>query len=664
MANQTDFDVSLFVKETQLQHGLRGEDYERYHAYLTNRVATIRRQLHLSNDKKKFLKREITPSTVAASAAGSADGMADSRFFILLLFYAERCWASAEAVQARRVNEAEEQSRAGAGDRRTVVGGVPPSSAIRKRLNKAVKWATLLSSVADMNGSPRVQQQCRAYLQETLGRCHASHGKAAEAKQAFLAARALFFALLKEYRDACEPEASITVIRQKVQEMDDRVIYSMQLLKENVDTYRPEHEALGEDIKSKAHGAKNGSAKAEEEVLGAEASVASVLYWNGRTLDAMNIKVKDLLREAKSVPVEALEQKTLWGAGTPQECPLHSSPVVPTGQMNRVLDALDRRIAYYNDALGHTRQELRIEGAGASTARKTTLQLTVHCLLFLVAKETLNRKLFMAEVYGRRFRSTEQAVQALRQQTREGGGSSKKRKDGTLLPQTQFISSSEVVRVYMTALETVEEMELLPGVAGRTDVEAYRALSEAGKVLYIGEGWRVLGDLLKAEKCYQTASALLCTDSAKKSNDPRINRLLREAQSLAVRVASLRTLAAESAGDPNDLTYAKEYLLDGSKEEDVVCVAKHVLPFPPDYQLAAAKPTFVDIAFTFLDFEDENESNVAASHTSNLTEEGSKPNRGQGDAKAHPHCDVKETQPSDNAQGKKWGFKWGWGSNK
>lgn len=569
MPEPLDLDLPFFLKETQLQHGLRGEDYQRYHMYLTNRVATLRKQTHLSNDKKKFLHKEVTPNTAT-----------DIQHLILLLFYAERCCAAAEALQARRQTLAADRASGISREQ----SACPPAGLFRKRLNKAVKWTEKLVLVADAVASPRLQQQCRAYHLEVLGRCQSCHREEAKAKTSFLASRHIYFQLLSQ----CDTEKSELVLRQKLSELDDRIGYCMQMLGEDPLSYKPD---TGRDTVS-------------------EALQSTQLEWNGKPLVVLSIKVKDALREADAIPVQEMQRKVLdSGAGT----------AIPVGQVSRVLDMYDRRVGYCNDGLNHARQDLRAAGS-----KKTELQLIVHYFHFRVAEEVLMRKFFMADVYARRFEATEQVVRGTAQ-TKRGEAS--------------HATPLEVVRIFETALETVEEMELLPGVAGRSDAETYSAICQAGKFFYSGESWRVVGELHKARKHYY--SAVSCLEEVH-SRHPAAQRLYNMAQSSALRVEALSTLS--SSLRETSVEDSVQFLSECT--ESSVTVAANVIPFPPMYQAAPAKPVFVDIASTYVDFSDYlNEEEEPA--TGAAQPAAPAPSSKQVEKGAEP--------------GKRWGFKWGWG---
>jgi signal recognition particle subunit SRP68 len=579
-----DFDLTLFIKETQLQHGLRAEDYVRYHHYITNRLAALRKQLNLSNDKKKFLHKDVT-----------AQNATDARHLMLLALYAERCWAEAETMQVRL--QAKKEARGG--DINKPKGGVAPADQYRKRLNKSVKWASKLREVANAVASERVQKECTAYLNDAAGRCAAAHGKFKEAKDAFLLARETYATLR-----STSTEMQWVVIASKINELDDRVTYCMQRLGEDPTSYHP-------PAIFQSSNADDATEEGSTQVGG-----ASQLLWNGRTLTVFSIKVKDALREAQSVEVESTQAK-LYEARGP----------VPVGQSNRVLDLMDRRINYYNDALVHARQDLRAAPEGAG---KTEYQLIVHYILFHVAHETLRRTLFLAALYSRRFAATERTLrggitgrcggdaaaaaypQSTSSRVTKQQQPQQRRKKSEIAP-TQFASPLEVVRLYQAAAGNVEEMELLPGVAGRDDVASLQAVCLAGQLFYTGESWRVSQEWATAMSFYRDALALLREVSGPYVAELREHieqRLMQGAAEVVLVTSSAARHTGSDTGASSTSAAATIYLNEAG--EETVAVAQGIMRFPPDYQAAPCKPIFVDVASTFVDYPAEEETVTAS----------------------------------------------------
>ncbi|CCW66506.1 unnamed protein product [Phytomonas sp. Hart1] len=610
MSDPIDFGLTLFLKETQLQHGLRADDYVRYSHYVTRRLATLRRQLGLSNEKKKFLKKGVTVHNAS-----------DPRHLMLLALYADRCWATAESLREQRQSFIESQSKINKPS-----GGIPPSDQYRKRLNKSVKWAEKLNAIAKSVASAHLQAECEAYLLETIGRVATSQKDFKKAKASFMSARAIYFDLLSRRPD---PEEANRVLSLKVSEMDDRVVYSMQQLREDLTAYNPASLALSGCY-----------------------DATTTLHWNGHELRVTNIKVRDALREARRVPLEAIQAKLLEG-----------DDVVPVGQVHKLLDLMDRRMSSYNDALSHAQQDHR--SALEDSRSKTELQLVVHYLLYEVAQSSMQRSLFLAEVRSRCFHATERVLassSASPINAKPGSGGkvirrARAHKKGGITP-AQFASPLEVVRLYEAAMNAVEQMEILPGISGQEDLEVLSGVCRAGKFLYMGEAFRVSGSEAEAEACYREVATLLdqvSTPNAIKirelaeqtSLEMKVNSILRQFSSSSTPTALCTQTQPEGVNRSYGVT---EYLAEVSGNE--IVVAKNVVRFPPDYQIVACKPVFVDIASTYLDFP-------CSAEDLDLPEKNPL-------VKNPSHCDTSGTdKTNDNATkpastDKKWRWGWSW----
>ena len=532
------YDLLLSIKETQLQHGLRAENHARYHQYLTHRLATLRRQLGLGNDRKKFLHKEVT----AANAT-------DPRHFELLALYAERCWAEAEAQISKR-------NTAKVADNQRPVGGVPPASQSGKRLNKAVVWSAQLLAIGEAVADPRLKVECVAYHAETRGRCHALHRRFDDARRAFIEARNAYFSL-----HGTSSEQQWPIVLAKVVELDDRIYYAMQCLGEDPTTYKPQ--------------------------LGSAATTqfATTVEWNGRRLLVSSVKVKDSLREAiRSDPIP-MRNKALEGGS-----------IVNVGMQNRVLDAFDRTIGLYNDALAHCRQDLR----EASEGRKTELQLLVHYLSYHVSLFTYERTMFMVDVFERRFFATKEVITT-----------GKLSKD---CPVAQYASPLEVIRLYDAALEAVGDMNLLPGVMGSDAVVRMEAECRGGRFVMLGESWRIAADSALASACFTAAAKALKEVSPPST---RSGALMVSLQRSVVALTAESVLqSSPSTGAQATLSSSTTVYLTDALDE---CKSSNKLvKFPPDYQAVPCKPVFVDIASTFVEYPPppSSESSAPAKQTS------------------------------------------------
>jgi len=87
--------VLQLIKDAQQQHGLRHGDYQRYRGYCGRRIYRVRKALKYNHNHKcvpkhkaKFQPKQITVETIT-----------DARFFEILIFEVERCWAFAMALK-------------------------------------------------------------------------------------------------------------------------------------------------------------------------------------------------------------------------------------------------------------------------------------------------------------------------------------------------------------------------------------------------------------------------------------------------------------------------------------------------------------------------------------------------------------------------------------
>eukprot|EP00126_Sphaerothecum_destruens_P007539 Sdes_comp19893_c0_seq1m12234 len=113
-----NLEVLQFIKDSQLQHGLRHGDYRRYRQYCSRRLRRIRKALKFLHGRRGFVQKPIDWSVIT-----------DDKFLHLLLIKSERCWAYAMDLK----QFANEQPRKRIG--------------FLKKLKKAVQYAQCLEAL-------------------------------------------------------------------------------------------------------------------------------------------------------------------------------------------------------------------------------------------------------------------------------------------------------------------------------------------------------------------------------------------------------------------------------------------------------------------------------------------------------------------------------------
>eukprot|EP00727_Mastigamoeba_balamuthi_P009968 m51a1_g5594 putative signal recognition particle subunit srp68 isoform x1 (630) ;mRNA; f:661437-663568 len=123
------------IKQSQMQNGLRHEDYERYRAYCARRLHRIRKSLDFTCGKNtKYVKKDVTSANAR-----------DPRHLLLVLVCAERSWAHYMSIK--------QQTPLPAFSRLHMIN----------RLKKAVHYAATLEAVCSAAAEPRTVVEAKAY---------------------------------------------------------------------------------------------------------------------------------------------------------------------------------------------------------------------------------------------------------------------------------------------------------------------------------------------------------------------------------------------------------------------------------------------------------------------------------------------------------------------
>ena len=458
-----NFDLLLSMKELQQQYGLRANDFAQYHAYLTGRIHSLRKQLKLSVTDPPSA-RNVSGASKAAAKAAAATGKArpfvppkqvqlstvgnDSRSLLLMALIAERCWAESEDAQQRHANALRSRESAG-GAAGAPAGGSNCLAYAKKRLIKAVKLAqqmldlvVLLCKQPTTVAAPGLLKEAFSYAKEMAGRCYLVHGRYEPAEDSFRATRDVFAQLYAETLmiqavvppvTAAQKSAFIgrlNLLQSKVVDCDDHIVLCLQRRGLDAASYQPEPLIVSDEA-------------AAVDPSAAAASFNAV-PWLGRTVTIASIRCKEALREAEAASGTPLALKFLqsvFAVSSPAAAdgsgfaltaellpvislhPFASDGADATGgavpealwmtfqqqsALNKVVEAFDRAIAKVNDALDILKSEAKgaviASGSSAdSTARKTALHQLTHFLTYKLNGYHVWRAVMMALGLAARF---------------------------------------------------------------------------------------------------------------------------------------------------------------------------------------------------------------------------------------------------------------------
>ncbi|GBE58572.1 signal recognition particle 68 kDa protein [Babesia ovata] len=182
------FAVLDYVNSIRFKHGIRSDDYGRYHAYCSKRLRILRRQGRKTLIKpNKYVKDEIDEENVNA------------RSLEILTLTAERCWSHAMELKS----QCESSQTSGPTERHHYV----------KRFERAFKTASRLEALCHKFGDMNSINNARVYRNFMEGNVHFEHKRFADA-----------YASLSSYANVME--------QRKRSHQDDRVLqeaYASQL---------------------------------------------------------------------------------------------------------------------------------------------------------------------------------------------------------------------------------------------------------------------------------------------------------------------------------------------------------------------------------------------------------------------------------------------------
>ncbi|GFE53538.1 signal recognition particle 68 kDa [Babesia ovis] len=144
------FPVLDYVNDTRFKHGIRSEEYGRYHGYCSKRLCNLRRQLRISPIKSHKYVREEFPEVIS-----------DTRYLEILALTAERCWSYGMVLKS----QCEASHTASPELRHRYI----------KRLEKALKTAERLEKACQQFAETNSINNARVYRSFMEGVVHLEH---------------------------------------------------------------------------------------------------------------------------------------------------------------------------------------------------------------------------------------------------------------------------------------------------------------------------------------------------------------------------------------------------------------------------------------------------------------------------------------------------------
>lgn len=129
--------VLTAVREAQLSHGLRHNDYQLYRQYCSRRIRRLRKNLDfIQGDRRNFRKKEVT-----------VDTLKDDRFLMISLMTVERCWSYAMQLKEESLDDSRKKY------------------SMRNKLRKAAKYVISFEKLVEESGvcDARTQLEVEGY---------------------------------------------------------------------------------------------------------------------------------------------------------------------------------------------------------------------------------------------------------------------------------------------------------------------------------------------------------------------------------------------------------------------------------------------------------------------------------------------------------------------
>ncbi|GCB80268.1 hypothetical protein scyTo_0016144 [Scyliorhinus torazame] len=338
-------EILQIIKDSQQQHGLRHEDYQRYRGYCSRRLRRLRKALGFKmGNKHKFTGKKVTTEILS-----------DNRYLLLVLMDAERAWSY--AMQLKQEANTEPRKR----------------FHLFSRLRKAVKHAEELESLCESNRvDAKTKLEAQAYTAYLKGMLSFELQEWKGAMQALHKCKTIYEKLASAFTDE-----QAVLYHQRVEEISPNIRYC--------DYNIGDQSAMKELIQMRMKSGETGGLLDSllTQTRAKHAATMSEVKWRGRVIPVKIDKVRIFLLGLADNEA-AIEQTTTDEA------------------KERLYESL---LSECRDAIQAVREELRVDPAQKQRERSlepdsgkvSTLQYLHSYLTYIKLSTAIKRNVAMAE---------------------------------------------------------------------------------------------------------------------------------------------------------------------------------------------------------------------------------------------------------------------------
>ncbi|CAE6253981.1 unnamed protein product [Arabidopsis arenosa] len=550
--------VLQLMKSSQAQHGLRHGDYARYRRYCSARLRRLYKSLKFTHGRGKYTRRAILESTVT-----------DVRFLHVVFYMAERAWS--HAMEKRQLPDGPN-----ARQRIYLVG----------RLRKAVKWASLFSSLCSIKTDSRTSLEAEAYASYMKGTLLFEQDQNWETGLAcFKNARAVYEELGK-YGDL----ENQVLCRERVEELEPSIRYCLHKIgKSNLQT--SELLQIGEMEGPALDLFKAKIEAAMEEARSQQAASLTEFNWLGYRFPVSNPKSRVSILKAQEL------EKELQG------------PTAESLPAEKKLTIFDKLFTAYHDARNTIRSDL--VSAGNAESVKDDLNGLDKAVGAVLGQRTIERNQLLVKIAKSKL--------------------NRKRDDKS----EKVTRPEELVRLYDLLLQNVADLSDLISsgrdrkpeeIAFEEECQRKSLAFRAERCFYLAKSYSLAGKRAEAFALYSRARSL-AEDALNKfqsiaKKDEELKTLIKECR--ANSCIEHATGIMEEERVPENLSnristislndtaaqVEEKYLLDkldvyeSAVGDSNTKTAPKIERFPPAFQSIPRNPIVLDLAYHCIDFPD------------------------------------------------------------